>query len=422
MLNRATTAAAVMTCLALAGCKPRQAPPAQKSAASTPAATGQQKTLEQLAAKMKMPAPASPWATLAPKLVELSLHCVEREYPNKPSDVQASDESVKPPRKLHPAFYGCFDWHSAVHGHWTMVRLLKRQPSMAAAVRIRAALNRRLTTDNLAGELAYFKEKHHRLFERPYGWGWLLRLQAELLTFDDADARRWSAALKPLARLLAERTVGYLERLSVPVRAGTHASTAFALAHIYDYARVAGDRSLGRAVAAAARRFYIDDIGCPVDYEPSGEDFVSPCFAEADVMRRVLPPARFRVWLARFLPPMGSTRFAGLLRPPEVRDKEDPRIGHLIGLSLQRAWTMEGVASGLAKTDPRRKILRVAAAVHREDALAKVFHSGYGGAHWLASFAVFLLTGADTEVRHPPSWDDPVTGTPRGLPSKEKNP
>ena len=413
-----TVAAAV----ALGACQQRAPSPATKEKPAPSPAAQQQRSLDKLAASLKMPASASPWASLAPKLVELSLHCVEREYPNKPSDVQVSDESVKPPRKLHPAFYGCFDWHSAVHGHWTMVRLLKRRPSMAAAARIRKALDRRLTPQNLAGELTYFKEKHHRLFERPYGWGWLLRLQAELLTFDDSDARRWSTNLAPLARLLAGRTVDYLERLSVPVRAGTHASTAFALAHIYDYARVAGDRRLGQAVEAAARRFYMADTGCPVDYEPSGEDFVSPCLAEADVMRRVLTPARFRVWFSRFMPPMGSRRFAVLLRPPEVRDKEDPRIGHLIGLSLQRAWTMEGVASALTASDPRRKILRVGAAVHQEDALAKIFHSGYGGAHWLASFAVFLLTGADTEVRHPPSWDDPVTGTPRGLPAKERKP
>ena len=413
---------AVLATTAVAcSCQPRDArkEPAPAKVVAQPPKAGQ--ALQKLAASMKIPALRVPMATLAPRLVALSLHCVAREYPNKPGDVRIDDKSAQPPRKLHPAFYGCYDWHSAVHGHWAMVRLLKSRPGLAAATEIRQALDRRLTPKNIAGELAYFEKKHHRLFERPYGWGWLLRLAAELRTFDDDDARRWSAALAPLEKLLAERTVDYLARLSVPVRAGTHASTAFALAHIYDYARVAGDRRLGQAIEAAARRFYMDDTDCPVDYEPSGEDFVSPCLAEADLMRRVLPGARFQVWLSRFFPPMTSERFASVLRPPRVLDKKDPRIGHLIGLSLQRAWTMRGVASALTANDPRRRILHAAAAVHREDALSQMFNSGYGGAHWLASFAIFLLTAADTEVKHPPSWQDPVTGAPRGLPAQERS-
>jgi hypothetical protein len=300
-----------------------------------------------------------------------------------------------------------------------MVRVLKTWPRAAAAAQLRETLNRRLTPKNISGELAYFSQKHHRLFERPYGWGWLLRLASELRTFPDADAKRWSAALAPLEKLLARRTVDYLARLSVPVRAGTHASTAFALAHILDYAKVAGDHTLARAIEAAARRFYMGDKNCPVDYEPSGEDFVSPCLAEADLMRRVLPRPRFRVWLGRFLPPMTSSRFASVLRPPRVLDKKDPRIGHLIGLSLQRAWTMKGVASALTADDPRRRILRASSATHREDALSQMFDSGYGGAHWLASFAVFLITDADTEVTHTPHDKDPVTGAPHGLPAKK---
>jgi hypothetical protein len=328
-------------------------------------------------------------------MVELSLHCVDREYPNKPSDVQASDKEVLPPRKLHPAFFGCFDWHSAVHGHWTMVRLLKTFVDLPQADRIRTALDRHLNDRALAGELRYFQKKHHELYERPYGWGWFLRLVAELHSWEGSkDARRWAAPLVTLERLLAQRTKDYLKRLSVPVRAGTHHSTAFALAHIYDYAIIRGDASLRQAIVEASRRFYLEDRGCPTDYEPSGEDFISPCLAEADLMRRVLPASEFRAWLDRFLPSFASKQIAPLFTPPTVLDKKDPKIGHLIGLSMQRAWTMRGIASALGKDSPKGKILGKLADLHRDHALQMMFDSGYGGTHWLASFAIFMLTDA----------------------------
>ena len=330
---------------------------------------------------------------LASRLVALSIHCVDREYPNKPSNVQNSDREVVPPRQLHPAFSGCFDWHSAVHGHWTMVRILRTFPRLPEATTLRARLDARLNATTLAGEAAYFEAPHHALFERPYGWGWLLRLAGELHRWTgDADARRWAAALEPLERLLARRTTDYLARLSLPVRAGTHHSTAFALAHIHDYARIKGDRRLRSAIESASRRFYQDDRDCPTDYEPSGEDFISPCLAEADLMRRVLPPARFSRWLATFMP-MTSTRFRPLLQPPRVLDRHDPKIGHLIGLCFQRAWAMRGIASALPDGDPRRPLLQRLSGLHGDAGLRMMFDSGYGGAHWLASFAVFLLTG-----------------------------
>jgi hypothetical protein len=331
---------------------------------------------------------------LAERLVELSLVCVDKEYPNKPSDVQSSDKSVVPPRTLHPSFFGCFDWHSSVHGHWTMVRILKTFPKIKAATRIRKALDRHLNPKELAGELRYFQGKHHKLFERPYGWGWFLRLAAELATFEDPDAKRWAQATAPLERLLVERTRDYLKRLSVPVRAGTHHSTAFALAHIHDYARIKGERALTKAINVAARRFYLADVGCPTDYEPSGEDFISPCLAEADLMRRVLAPAAFRAWLGKFLPGFASPRFKPMLKPPAVLDIKDAKIGHLIGLMFHRAWAMKGVARALGKQDARAAVLFKLAALHRREGLKLMFASGYGGTHWLASFAVFLLTDA----------------------------
>jgi hypothetical protein len=378
---------------AVAGCHRRRLDGGQDSRAAPPADTPA--SLRRLAAGLPEASPHRLDEAQALKLVELSLRCVDQEYPNKPSDVQQSDDELLPPRKLHPAFFGCFDWHSAVHGHWTMVRVLRAFPKLRVAGAIRRALDRHLSPERIAGEVAYFQAEHHKLFERPYGWAWLLRLAAELRDFDDPDARRWAAALEPLERLLVRRTIDYLQRLSLPVRAGTHYSTAFALSHIHDYAALRADNELLGAIERACRRFYLEDHGCPTDYEPSGEDFISPCLAEADLMRRVLPAAAYRRWLDRFLPPLTSPRFEPLLRPPEVRDRRDGKIGHLIGLSMQRAWTMRGVSRALADDDLRGRVLRALADLHRDEALRLMFDSGYGGTHWLASFAIFLLSDAN---------------------------
>lgn len=341
------------------------------------------------------PAPISLDGGMAARLARLSLECAERQYPNKPSNVLAGEEEVVSPRELHPAFFGCFDWHSAVHGHWTMVRLLRRFPGMEIAGGIREVLDRHLTEEKIAGELEYFEAEHHRLFERPYGWGWLLRLQAELDDWDDdEDARRWAEALRPLSERLSRLTAEYAAALSVPVRAGTHHSTAYAFAHAHDYAVAAGDEKLSEAIAAAARRFFLEDVDCPLDYEPSGEDFVSPCLAEADLMRRVLEPQELAGWLDRFLPPPHQEGFANLRKPPEVRDPKDPRIGHLIGLCFQRAAALRGIASDLPQRDERRRWYSRLADIHWRGGTSLLDESGYGGAHWLASFAVFAATEA----------------------------
>jgi len=327
----------------------------------------------------------------ASALVRLSLECVDKEYPNKLAVVLSGQKDVRPPRALFPAFYGCFDWHSAVHGHWAMARILSTHPDLPEAPRLRKALAAHLTRENMAGEVATFKEQP--LLERPYGWAWLLRLAAELRGMTDVkEASTWADALRPLEELLATRTRDYLKRLSVPVRAGTHSSTAFALAHVLDYARAAGDEALARDVEAAARRFYLKDRDCPVAYEPSGEDFVSPCLAEADLMRRVLKPAELRKWLDHFLPPLDTAQARPLLTPPKVLDTKDPKIGHLIGLDFHRAWCMRGLAAALGPGDPRSATLEAAAREHAEHGLKLMKDSGYGGAHWLASFAIYLLT------------------------------
>lgn len=328
-------------------------------------------------------------AATAGDLAALSLACVDREYPNKPGSVVDGDDAVVPPRLRTPAFFGCFDWHSAVHGHWTMAAILRRFPDVPQREAIRDALDRHLAPDRIAAEVAFFDLPRNRTFERPYGWAWLLRLAAELHAWDDEAGRGWHDALAPLADLLARRVTDYLDRLSVPCREGTHQNTAFALAHVLDWARTTGNGAVAAAVAGRARDFYLTDRHCPVAYEPSGEDFVSPCLAEADLMRRVLFPDAFATWLDGFLPDPASDAFAPLRRHAEVRDPEDPRIGHLIGLSFHRAWALKGIADALGNGDRRRGMLNDLAAIHLASGLEQMAASGYGGEHWLASFALF---------------------------------
>ncbi len=329
----------------------------------------------------------------ASRFVRLSIDCVDRPFPNKPGLILDGADTLRLPQDLTPAFYGCFDWHSAVHGHWAMVRVLSRWPGLPEDRAMRAKLDAHLTPDNLLRELAYLQADRNKTFERPYGWGWLLRLSAELHGWNDPDARRWEAAVRPVAELISARTIDYLPRLSAPIRAGTHDNTAFAMVHMLDYARTVGDTRLEQTLVSSARELYGKDQDCPLAYEPSGEDFISPCLVEADLMRRVLDQASFRTWLNSFLPPVGSTRLAPLLKPVEVRDRRDPRIGHLIGLGFQRAWSLRGIAASLPPNDARVDLYRKLARVHAHSALQQMFDSGYGGEHWLASFAIYLTTG-----------------------------
>jgi hypothetical protein len=350
--------------------------------------------LAELLASMPEPAPFGLDESRAAGLVELSLACVDREYPGKPDHVVDGDNTVLPPRELHPAFFGCYDWHSAVHGHWAMVRVLKTFPELDAGPRIRDTLDRHLTPGRIEGEVRYLEAERNRLFERPYGWGWLLRLQAELATWNDPDAERWRAALEPLASLVAQRTAEYLEVLSVPVREGTHSSTAYALIHVHDHACAVGNNELRSLVEKRARDFFLEDRSCPISYEPSGEDFISPCLVEADLMRRVLEPAEYVEWLERFLPPPTREGIGAVLTPPEVEDPTDPRIGHLVGLSFQRASSLASIASGLPAKDLRRALFERSSAIHAHHGIESMWEGGYGGEHWLATFAIYHLTGS----------------------------
>jgi hypothetical protein len=328
----------------------------------------------------------------AERFAKLALECVGREYPNKIAHVLNSDQDAQPPRQLTPAFCGCYDWHSSVHGHWLLARLARTFPQAPLAARAREALARSLTAVNMAAEVSYLERAGRASFERPYGLAWLLQLGAELREWDAPEARRWSATLEPLERAAARRLKEWLPKLSHPVRAGEHTQTAFSLGLMLDWGRGIGDGEFQALVESKIRAFYLGDRGCPLHYEPSGEDFLSPCLAEADAVRRILGPAEFAAWLNRFLPGIPRNGSGKWLTPAVASDPSDPRLAHLDGLNLSRAWMLEGIASALPGKDPRRKSLAAAAAAHRQSGLASVTGRHYEGGHWLGSFAVYLVT------------------------------
>jgi hypothetical protein len=344
-----------------------------------------------------MPDPNTFDIKTAERFANLALACVHKEYPNKISHSLASDADVAPPRQLTPAFYGCYDWHSSVHGHWLLVRLVRTFPDASFVPSARAALRQSLTADNLAHEATYLQADGRASFERPYGLAWLLQLVAELREWDDPDARAQAANLRPVEEAALLRLKDWLPKLSYPVRIGEHAQTAFALGLMLDYARSVSikDTKFADLLASKARQFYLGDKDCPLAYEPSGEDFLSPCLGEADLMRRVLPSLEFARWLQNFLPQIsiGSLRRKNpWLRPVVSPDPSDPKLAHLDGLNLSRSWMLEGIAAGLPKSDKRLPAIRAAADEHRRAGLAAVTGQHYEGGHWLGSFAVYLVT------------------------------
>jgi hypothetical protein len=338
-------------------------------------------------------APASVDPVLAERFARLALACVHQEYPNKIAHVMNGDADARPPRELTPAFFGCYDWHSSVHGHWLLARVARLLPEAPLAAEARRALARSLTPANVAAEVAYLEGKGRVSFERPYGLAWLLQLAAELREWGSPEAREWAAALAPLEKASAGKIRDWLPKLTRPIRIGEHSQTAFALGLVLDWARVAQDAPTEALVVSRSRDFYGADRECPLAYEPSGEDFLSPCLGEADLMRRVLPPAEFARWLSGFLPGLPRDGSSGWLEPGIVTDPTDPKLAHLDGLNLSRAWMLEGVAAGLPEGDPRIAGLRAAAALHRGKGLAAVTGEHYEGGHWLGTFAVYLVTG-----------------------------
>jgi hypothetical protein len=338
--------------------------------------------------------PAGLSVAAADRFAALALKCLHQEYPNHISHTLDSDADARPPRELTPAFYGCLDWHSDVHGHWLLARLLRLFPQAPFAQQARAALTQSLTKDNLAGEIAYFQRADRASFERPYGLAWLLQLSAELRQWKDPQAETWSLTLQGLEQEAASRLKAWVPKLHYPIRVGEHDQTAFSFGLIWDWAGIAGDTQMRALLADAARRFYLADRNCPLNYEPSGEDFLSPCLAEADFMRRVLDAGAFSRWLSGFLP--GIPRAAGgkWLDPAVVTDRADPKLAHLDGLNLSRAWMLEGIAQGLDAGDPRVPVLLRTAQAHRDAALPYITGEHYEGGHWLGTFAVYLTSQA----------------------------
>lgn len=329
----------------------------------------------------------------AARFAKLALACVHLEYPNKLAHVLNDARDVRAPRQLTPAFYGCYDWHSAVHGHWLLARLLRTFPQAAFAEDARRALSKSLTPKNVAAEVAYLSGRGRVSFERPYGLAWLLQLAAELRGGEGPDFQRWAKALEPLERAAAERLRAWLPKLSRPIRVGEHDQTAFAFGLVWDWAKVAKDDAMTRLLEERITTYYGGDRDCPLRYEPGGQDFLSPCLAEADLLRRVLPVQKYGAWLADFLPGVPRKPGAAWLAPEVVTDRSDPKLAHLDGLNLSRAWMLEGIAGALPDDDARLPALRAAARAHREAGLEAVTGEHYEGGHWLGSFATYLVTG-----------------------------
>lgn len=325
----------------------------------------------------------------AERLVKLPLKCTEQEYPNKLGQVIGSKKDLKSPSKLHPAFYGCFDWHSAVHGHWLMVTIAKKFPACSQMEEIREQLSSHLTKENIEQEIAFFKTEGNSSFERTYGWAWILKLQMELESWNDPCATECAKNLKPLSDLLCSKYVSFLPKLVYPLRTGEHINTAFGLTFAYDYALAHQNDSLKTVIEQKCFDFYAYDSIYPLRFEPSGYDFLSPALEEADIMRRVMNPTDFQEWLKHFLPELYDPNFS--LVPGKIRDRTDGKLVHLDGLNFSRAWCL----NALAETSPELVHLKATAKQHIDASLPNITDGDYMGEHWLASFAMLALLSGE---------------------------
>ncbi len=326
---------------------------------------------------------------IAFNLSKLPLRCIKKEYPNKPSHVMNNKEDILSPRQMHPAFYGCFDWHSSVHGHWMLVKLLKMFPNLKNKNEIIESLSQNLSRENIDKEVAYLNQKNRKSFERTYGWAWLLKLAEELYTWNTPLGKKWAKNLKPLEQKMVERYMNFLPKLTYPIRTGVHPNTAFALSFGLDYARTVKNIKLENLILKRAKEYYLNDKNCPSNWEPGGEDFFSPCLMEASLMRKVLSKKEFEKWFEKFLPDFKNSP---LLIPAHVEDRSDPKIVHLDGLNLSRAWCLKGIIKGLPNNSPLIPIIKKSIDAHLEATLKYIMSGHYGGEHWLASFAIYALT------------------------------
>ncbi|MEO1032846.1 MAG: DUF2891 domain-containing protein [Bacteroidota bacterium] len=325
----------------------------------------------------------------ANRLAALPLACVDTEYPNKLGQTLGSDADLQSPQDLHPAFYGCFDWHSAVHGHWSLVSLMRQFPDLEKKVEIHQWLLQSISKDHILKEVDYFNGKHNTSYERTYGWAWLLKLAEELHQWDHVTARKAEANLQPLTDLIVERYLEFLPKLNYPIRVGEHPNTAFGLSFAYDYAQTIGHTELKTAIEKRAKDFYMNDSACPLNWEPSGFDFLSPCLEEAALMKRVLPKAEFELWIAEFLPQLQSKTFQ--METGKVSDRTDGKLVHLDGVNFSRAWSLNYIAKGL----PDYAHLKNLANQHINYSLPSIIGDSYEGGHWLGSFAIYALNSIE---------------------------
>lgn len=325
----------------------------------------------------------------ASHLAGLALNCIQQEFPNKTGHVMSNAREDVAPKTLHPAFYGCYDWHSAVHGHWMLVRLLKIFPDLPEGPEIRDVLDENLQAEAILQEKAYFERPNTRSFERTYGWAWLLKLAEELATWEDKQGQKWAKNLQPLSAIIVQRYLGFLPKQTYPIRTGVHPNTAFGLSFALDYARTTGQEALEKLIVQRSLDYYQKDKSCPAAWEPGGNDFFSPCLLEADLMSKVLPRDEFIPWLSDFL---DNEQTLNLLAPAEVSDRSDPQIVHLDGLNLSRAWCMLGILQKLPEKNVWYSKFDESAQRHVRATLPNIASGDYAGEHWLASFAVFVLS------------------------------
>lgn len=323
----------------------------------------------------------------ANRLAKLPMKCISQEYPNKLGQILVNEQELGSPKKIHPSFYGCFDWHSAVHAHWVLVKLLNDFPGLENKNAVKTTLINSISKANIETEFAYLNKIHEGSFERTYGWAWLLKLAQELGKSNDSEIKDLEKNLQPLADLLVKRFIEFLPKLNYPVRVGTHSNSAFGMSFAYDYAKATGNQVLQKIVEENAKRLHLKDEGCPLNWEPNGTDFLSPCFEELNLMRRILPKDEFFVWSNKFLPQIESDKFD--LEVGKVSDRNDGHLVHLDGLNFSRAW----IFYGLAKQYPEKfGHLTQVADKHLNFSLPVIVDGNYSGEHWLGSFALYALS------------------------------
>jgi len=322
----------------------------------------------------------------ANNLAELPLNCINTQYPNKLGQTLENKEAIGEPQELHPAFYGCFDWHSSVHAHWSMVSLLKQFPDLKKAETIREKLKESLSAENIQGEIDYFKREQSDSFERTYGWAWLLKLAEEIETWNDPLADELGKNLAPLTDLIVKKYIEFLPKLNYPIRVGEHSNTAFGLSFAYDYANAVEHTELKELISERAKDFYLSDNNCPLTWEPGGFDFLSPCLEEVSIMSRVLPKNAFEMWLEDFLPQLKSEDFD--VKVGEVSDRTDGKLVHLDGLNFSRAWVFYGLIN---QYPDKFSHLQEIADRHVAYSFPNLVGDSYEGGHWLGTFAIYAL-------------------------------